>query len=179
MNISLQHGNGILKIWSSSMRVFCVCGLVVPGLCDYYPGSYPIIKQTRIILPDTTLLVSNYIDSGASTRVFTGVQTDRITSAIPAEVAIKCISTRDEHLQKKILHEFEVLQALKHHTDLRVPRAFYVSKQWSCGGSHKCQFLVMTKAGPDFSRLITRNTFGIAAASQRGAPGQFELFVAS
>jgi serine/threonine protein kinase len=85
----------------------------------------------------------------------------------------------NNHLQKKIQHEFEILQKLGFHPDIRIPRAYFLSSQWNCGGSHKCQFLVMTKTGPDFDRLVTRNTFGLSKAVQRGKPGQFELFVAS
>ena len=146
---------------------------------EHYTGHYPEPGKTKIHLPDSTLLVSEYIDSGASTRVFTGTQDGRMSSLMPREVAIKCIFSRDKHLQSKIEHEFRVLRALGNVSNLRIPKAYYVSDQWSCGGSHMCQFLVMTKAGPDFSRIVTRNPFGLSRAAIRGKAGQFELFVAS
>jgi serine/threonine protein kinase len=161
------------------MKTLCLLAIAYPSFGEHYSGSYPVPGQTKLYLPDTTLLVNSYIDSGASTRVFSGVQMEKKASSMPTEVAIKCIYSRDGHLQKKIEHEFSVLKALNHHSDLRIPRAYYVSNQWSCGGSHKCQFLVMTKAGPDFSRVVTKNPLGLANASQKGRPGQFELFVAS
>ena len=37
----------------------------------------------------------------------------------------------------------------------------------------------MSKAGPDFDRIVTRNTFSLSKSVTRGKPGQFELFVAS
>jgi len=146
---------------------------------EHYSGHYPEPGKTKIALYDSTLLVSGYIDSGASTRVFTGTQIERINSNMPREVAIKCISSRDKHLQTKIQHEFRVLKALGAVANLRIPKAYYVSSQWSCGGSHMCQFVVMTKAGPDFSRIVTRNPFGLSKAAMRNRAGQFELFVAS
>jgi len=161
------------------MKILLSLSILETISSEHYSGHYPEPGKSKLHLTDSTLLVSEYIDSGASTRVFTGTQSDRISSRMPKEVAIKCISTRNSHLQTRIEHEYRVLKALESVQNLRIPRAYYVSNQWSCGGSHMCQFLVLTKAGPDFSRIVSRNPFGLSKAARRAKPGQFELFVSS
>lgn len=153
--------------------------LIYPVVGNYYSGSYPSVGSTTLDIGHSKVLIKSYIDSGASTRVFTGVPIGEKKNGLPAEVALKCMYTTNKHLQKKIQHEYDVLEQLGSYPDLHIPRVYFLSTQWSCGGSHKCQFLMMTKAGPDFDRLVTRNTFGLSKAVQRGKPGQFELFVAS
>ena len=161
------------------MQLFSIFATISLSKSEWYTGAYPEPGRTKLEPPDFSLLVTSYIDSGASTRVYSAMQVDRISSSIPREVAIKCISTRIKHLQNKLGHEFMILKTLGSVSDLHVPKAYYVSEQWSCGGSHKCQFLVMTKSGPDFSRIVSRNTLGLPKAVTRGKPGRFELFAGS
>jgi hypothetical protein len=144
-----------------------------------YPGPYPEVGRTTFSFDDCSYKFESYIDSGASTRVFGASKLSCKDSGYPSEVAVKCLYSTNRNLQSKPDLEFRILRELSKNPELSVPRAYYLSEQWVCGGSHRCQYIAMTKAGPDFDRIIKRNTLGLAKSSKASKVGQFELFVAS
>jgi serine/threonine protein kinase len=161
------------------MKRWLILGIGATFAVREYPGPYPELGKTSFSFGTVTYKFDQYIDSGASTRVYSGTRTSGKSSDYPDEVAIKCLYSTNHNLQSKPAREYRILQALSKFTDLHIPRAYYLSDQWACGGSHKCQFLVMTKAGPDFDRIITRNTLKLEKSTKGSKCGRFELFVAS
>ena len=168
--------------FSSSMKLLLVCFVsfsITTNEAVPYHGPYPEVGATILDFGSCTYKLQSYIDSGASTRVFGASKVACKDNGYPSEVAVKCLYSTNHNLQSKPNHEFRILRELSKHSELNIPRAYYLSEQWSCGGSHRCQFIAMTKAGPDFDRIITRNTLGLAKSAKASKVGQFELFVAS
>lgn len=157
-----------------------------------HPSMFPKIWESIITVADEKYQITEYLGAGHNKQAFVGKLLSRSIEGstnqeyriprgggvryegltLPSEIVVKCLAAKDPTRFDKLESEFRRLTFLNRITTINKPTGYFLSDKWRCGEElrHVCQYLVMTRAGPDVHKVISKKMHGIKPVLLDDAP---------
>ena len=123
--------------------------LLFVGLSE---ASFPIPEKSIISVRGTKLRIMEFLDSGSSSKIYSGTRIGHEHSDLPRELAVKYLCPENIDFLHHIDQEMTALAKLAERDVPRVVRAYYASGLLK--GSPPCRFIVLSRTGKDFDRYV-------------------------